>query len=71
MESKKLKGYQGLFLDEKTQEKLVELQKNGLSDITKDMHITFKFGETEQYPEELIGKEFNVKIIGYASDGKK
>ena len=70
MESKKLKGYQGLFLDEKTQEKLVELQKNGLSDITKDMHITFKFGETEQYPEELIGKEFNVKIIGYASDGK-
>ena len=27
MESKKLKGYQGLFLDEKTQEKLVELQK--------------------------------------------
>ena len=70
MGSKKLKGYQGLFLDEKTQEKLVELQKNGLSDITKDMHITFKFGETEQYPEELIGKEFNVKIIGYASDGK-
>ena len=46
------------------------MQKNGLSDITKDMHITFKFGETEQYPEELIGKEFNVKIIGYASDGK-
>ncbi len=70
MANKKLKGYQGLFLDEKTQEKLVELQKDGLSDITKDMHITFKFGETEQYPEELIGKEFKIKIIGYASDGK-
>ena len=48
MANKKLKGYQGLFLDEETQEKLVEMQKNGLSDITKDMHITFKFGETEQ-----------------------
>ena len=57
MANKKLKGYQGLFLDEKTQEKLVELQQKGLSDITKDMHITFKFGETEPYPQELMGKE--------------
>lgn len=70
MAKKTLKGYQGLFLDEETQEKLVELQEKGLSDIVKDMHITFKFGETEQYPPELMGKEFKVKIIGYASDGK-
>ena len=71
MAKKTLKGYQGLFLDEETQEELVELQKKGLSDIVKDMHITFKFGETEQYPLELMGKEFRVKVVGYASDGKK
>ena len=65
-----LKGYQGLFLDVETQEKLIELQKKGLKDIVKDMHITFNFGEIQQYPPELIGKEFKVKIIGYASDGK-
>ena len=65
-----LNGYQGLFFDDETQEKLVELQKNGLSDIVKDMHITFKFGKIEQYDEELMNKEFKVKVIGYASDGK-
>ena len=70
MAKKTLKGYQGLFLDDETQEKLVELQEKGLNDIVKDMHITFKFGETEQYPPELMGKEFTLKIIGYASDGK-
>ena len=53
-----------------TQEKIVELQEKGLSDIVKDMHITFKFGETEKYPPELMGKEFKVKVVGYASDGK-
>ncbi len=70
MAEKTLKGYQGLFLDEETQEKLVKLQENGLSDIVKDMHITFKFGEIEKFPPELMGKKFKVKIIGYASDGK-
>ncbi len=70
MVAKKLKGYQGLFLDLETQEKLVKLQKMMLSDIVKDMHITFKFGEIEQFPPELMEKEFFVKIIGYAADGK-
>ncbi len=70
MAKKTLKGYQGLFLDKETQEKLVELQKEGLSDVVKDMHITFKFGQTDKYPDELVGKEFPVKIVGYASDGK-
>lgn len=70
MEEKVLKGYQGLFLDDKTQKELVELQERGLSNIVKDMHITFKFGDTEKYPEELLDKEFVLKVVGYASDGK-
>lgn len=71
MASKKLKGYQGLFFDEKTEEKLIELQGEALSDVVKDMHITFKFGDTEQFPTELMEKEFVIKIVGYASNGKK
>jgi hypothetical protein len=63
-------GYQGLFFDEETQKKLVKLQKKGLSYIVNNMHITFNFGEIEQYPTKLMGRDFKVKIIGYASDGK-
>lgn len=70
MAKKGLKGYQGLFLSEETQEKLVELQKEKLTDIVKDMHITFKFGSIDEYPQELMGKEFPLKVVGYASDGK-
>ena len=70
VKGKKLKGFQGIFLDEEVEKNLVLLQKNGLNDNIKNMHITFKFGDTEKYPEELIGKEFPIKIVGYASDGK-
>ena len=68
--AKKLKGYQGLFLDEKTEEKLIELQKDKLNSVVKDMHITFKFGQLNPFPSELMEKIFEVKIIGYASDGR-
>lgn len=65
-----LKGYQGIFFSKEVQKKLVKLQKRGLDSIIKDMHITFKYGELEKFPDELMNKEIMVKIIGYASDGK-
>ena len=67
---KNLKGYQGLFLDEKTEEKLIELQKDKLNSVVKDMHITFRFGQLNPFPSELMEKTFEVKVIGYASDGR-
>lgn len=67
---KNLKGFQGIFLDEKTEEKLINLQKEKLEFNIKNMHITFKFGDIEEYPKELMGKKFKLNIIGYASDGK-
>lgn len=70
IENKILKGYQGIFFDEETQKKLVELQENGLSDIVNDMHITFNFGELYKFSDELMNKEIALKLIGYASDGK-
>ena len=77
MESKKennnqenLRGFQGIFLDKETEEKLINLQKDGLESNIQNMHITFKFGDIEEYPKELINKNFKIKIIGYGSDGK-
>ena len=68
--NKQLKGFQGVFFDNEVEQQLVNLQKNGLKNNIENMHITFKFGNTEKYPDELMAKEFNFKITGYASDGK-
>ena len=67
---KTLRGYQGIFFDNEVEQQLISLQKNGLNSNIENMHITFKYGDIEKYPEELIGKEFTIKIVGYASDGK-
>ena len=65
-----MKGYQGIFFDEPTKEKLIDLQENPLEEVVKDMHITFLFGKTEKYTTQLMEKETPLEIIGYASDGK-
>ena len=65
-----MKGYQGIFLDQETQELLVDLQERGLSDVVKNMHITFHYGALEKLPDELMGRDITFKIVGYASDGK-
>lgn len=70
MDQNNLQGFQGIFFDEETSKKLIELQKNGLSENIKNMHITFNFGELEKYPDWFIGKDLKVKLVGYASDGK-
>ena len=68
--NKKLKGFQGIFLEKEMEQQLISLQKNGLENNIENMHIIFKLGNTEKYPEELIGREFYIKITGYGSDGK-
>lgn len=68
--NKQLKGFQGIFLEKEIEQQLKALQKKGLNSNIENMHITFKFGDTEKYPEELIGREFEIKITGYGSDGK-
>lgn len=65
-----LKGFQGIFLDVETEEELINLQKRGLESNIQNMHITFKYGDIEEYPKELIGKKFKIKIVGYGADGK-
>lgn len=66
----KLRGFQGIFLEKEIEQQLVALQKKGLGSNIENMHITFKCGDIEKYPEELIGREFEFKITGYGSNGK-
>ena len=65
-----VKGYQGLFFNSETAERIVALQNAGLEENVRDMHVTFKFGVLDMYPATLLGKEFEIELIGYASDGK-
>lgn len=65
-----IKGYKGIFFDEETSKKLEELQQNPLESPVQDMHITFKFGELDEYPAELMQQDVEVRLVGYGCDGK-
>ena len=67
---KQLKGFQGIFFEDEIEQQLIALQKKGLNIKIENMHIHFKFGDIEKYPEELIKREFEIKLTGYGSDGK-
>lgn len=68
--NKQLKGFQGIFLEKEIEQQLIALQKRGLDNNIENMHITFKFGDIEKYPEKFIEREFEFKVTGYGSDGK-
>lgn len=70
MREREMTGFQGIFLDETSKKRLIALQEKKLKYIVRDMHITFKFGKTEKYPEEVLNKDYEVKIVGYAATNK-
>ena len=63
MEKKEMTGFQGIFFDEINKKKLIDLQERKLKYVVKDMHITFKFGKTEKYPEEVFLLLLDIFII--------
>ena len=70
MREREMTGFQGIFLDETSKKRLIALQEKKLKYIVRGMHITFKFGKTEKYPEEVLNKDYEVKIVGYAATDK-
>ena len=66
--------YQAVFLDETSIKKLIEMQKEKLPKMPKDMHCTFKFmpsnKEIEEFSKVLLGKKVSLKVVGYSSNGK-
>ncbi len=69
MYKKKIIGYQGIFFDNDVKEKLIELQQRSLNKNIDNIHVTFYYGNIERYPEEILEKEFEVKVLGYGFDG--
>lgn len=65
--------YQGIFLDEESIKRLIDMQGEKLPKEIKDMHCTFKFRPTTQEIEAFktwLGKTVELKVVGYYSDGK-
>ncbi len=54
--------YWGLFTEETI--------KGNLEKEVKDQHITFKFKPNEEDEILLLGGEYTVNVVGYASDGE-
>ena len=66
---KEIFGYQGIFFADIVRKELIKLQKNGLNENIINMHVTFNYGRLYKFPENIVGKEVEVIIVGYGSDG--
>ena len=60
--------YKGLFLDDESARILVEAQRIKLDSVIQNMHCTFQYRPEFEFPEEIVGKEYSVKVIGYGAD---
>lgn len=69
MNKKELFGYQGIFFDDSVRTELIKFQKKGLNENIINIHVTFNYGRLYKFPEDIIGKEVEVIIVGYGSDG--
>ena len=62
--------YEAIFFDDETSKFIRSIEKQPLEIEYEDMHCTFKFRPAkDEIFNELVGKEFDIKIVGYASDG--
>lgn len=59
--------YQGIFFND---EAIITMANNPLSNVVKNMHITFSFKPTVLFPKEVVGQRFDIKVIGEGCDGQ-
>lgn len=69
MNKKELFEYQGIFFDDSVRTELIKFQKKGLNENIINMHVTFNYGRLYKFPEDIVGKEVKVIIVGYGFDG--
>ena len=63
--------YEGLFFDEEASKIISTLDVNKLGKINDVIHCTFKYMPSDdEIFNELVGREFEISLIGYGSDGK-
>lgn len=63
--------YEGIFFDKETVDFILSLEEKPLPVLSEDIHCTFKYKpKKDEIFNELAGREIEVTIIGYGSDGK-
>ena len=64
-------NYEGIFFEGENLEKILSLEKTKLSNSNLLVHCTFKYSPKEnEIDNNLVGKEFDVFLTGYACDGR-
>lgn len=63
-------SYEGIFFDSKTVAVIHSLELNQLPKVNDEIHCTFKYHpESEEIFDEIVGKTFEIYLIGYGNDG--
>ena len=63
-------NYEGIFFDENVVKLIQTLEENKLTNVNDELHCTFKYKPSnDEIFNELVGKEFEVYLIGYGNDG--
>ena len=64
-------SYEGIFFNKETISLIQQLEPKKLSRTNDEIHCTFKYHPTDdQIFNEIVGKEFELYLIGYANDEK-
>ena len=64
-------NYEGIFFEGNTVELIHSLEETRLPIVNDEIHCTFKYKPSEEEIfDEIVGKEVEVTLIGYACDGK-
>ena len=63
--------YEGIFFEGKSLELIRKLEPKNLGIINDEIHCTFKYKpEDSEIFNEIVGKSFDLYLIGYGNDGK-
>ncbi len=63
--------YEGIFFDENAVDVIHSLETKKLDKINDEIHCTFKYHPNDnEIFNDIVGKEFEVYLVGYANDGK-
>ncbi|MBR2712717.1 MAG: hypothetical protein IKE73_03315 [Bacilli bacterium] len=64
-------SYEGIFFEEESEKLLYSLEEVHLPIINDKYHCTFKYHPSnEEIFNELVGKEIEVQLVGYACNGR-
>ena len=64
-------SYEGIFFEGEAADLIHSLEKDPLPVVNDEIHCTFNYHpKTDEIFNNLVGKEIEVSLIGYANDGQ-